>query len=71
MLASTLLISPAPKPVNVRLCLGRVKPGPTGPCINEETGEPIEGFLSRGAFWVAAVAILGGMQGNDGVKVIE
>ena len=58
MLASTLLISPAPKPVKVRLCFGRVKPGPTGPCINDEIGAPIEGLRSRGAFCVAAVAML-------------
>jgi hypothetical protein len=32
MLASTVLISCAPKPVAVRLCLGREMPeGPTGP----------------------------------------
>ena len=58
MLASTLLISPAPNPVKVRLCFGREKPGPTGPCIRDEIGAPIEGLLSRGADWVAAVAIV-------------
>lgn len=31
ILASTLLISAGPKPVKVRLCLGRLKPGPMGP----------------------------------------
>lgn len=31
VIPSTLLISPAPKPVKVRLCLGLEKPGPTGP----------------------------------------
>jgi hypothetical protein len=29
--ASTALISEGPKPVTVLLCLGLVKPGPTGP----------------------------------------
>jgi hypothetical protein len=67
MLASTLLISPAPKPVKVRLCFGRVKPGPTGPCIiRDEIGAPIEGFRSRGALCVAASAILQGFcSGNE------
>jgi hypothetical protein len=67
MLASTLLISPAPNPVKVRLCFGREKPGPTGPCISEEMGAPIEGFRSRGGFWVAVVAILQEMcrEGRD------
>lgn len=60
MLASTLLISPAPKPVKVRLCFRREKPGPIGPCIRDEIGAPIEGFLSRGGVCVAAVAILKG-----------
>ena len=48
ILASTLLMSPAPKPVYARLCFGRVKPGPTGPVIREATGAPIEGLRSRG-----------------------
>lgn len=44
---STLLISPAPKPVKVRLCLGLEKPGPTGPC-RSEIGALVEGRRSRG-----------------------
>jgi hypothetical protein len=48
MLASTLLISPGPKPVTVRLCFGRVKlAGPTGPWSSER-GALVEGFRSRG-----------------------
>lgn len=43
---STLLISPAPKPVNVRLCLGREMPaGPTPPVMST-MGAPVEGRLS-------------------------
>lgn len=45
MLASTLLISDGPKPVKVRLCLGRLNPGPTGPC-KSEMGAPTEGLRS-------------------------
>ena len=48
MLASTLLISAAPKPVAVRLCLGREIPsGPTGPW-RSEMGADVDGLLSRG-----------------------
>jgi hypothetical protein len=57
MLASTLLMSAAPKPVAVRLCLGRLKPGPTGP-TNVEVGAPIESFRSLGARSTAAAAIV-------------
>lgn len=46
MLASTLLISEGPKPVKVRLCLGRLKPGPTGPW-RSAMGAPTEGLRSR------------------------
>jgi hypothetical protein len=46
-LPSTLLISPAPNPVKVRLCLGLVKPGPTGPC--RSIGAPVLGRRSLGA----------------------
>jgi hypothetical protein len=46
MLASTLLISVGPKPVKVRLCLGRLNPGPTGPW-RSAIGAPTEGFRSR------------------------
>lgn len=46
MLASTLLISWAPKPVDVRLCFGLVKPGPTGP-FSSDTGAVVEGRLVR------------------------
>jgi hypothetical protein len=42
---STFLISPAPKPVKVRLCLGLEKPGPTGPC-RSEMGALVEGRRS-------------------------
>ena len=45
MLASTLLISLAAKPVKVRLCFGLVKLGPTGPC-SSVIGAPVEGFRS-------------------------
>jgi hypothetical protein len=45
---STLLISPAPKPVKVRLCLGLEKPGPTGPW-SSEIGALVEGRRSLGA----------------------
>lgn len=46
MLASTFLISWAPKPVAVRLCFGLVKPGPTGP-LSSEIGALVDGFLVR------------------------
>lgn len=48
VLPSTLLISPAPKPVKVLLCLGRLIPaGPIGPW-RWETGALVEGRRSRG-----------------------
>lgn len=56
MLDSTLLISWAPNPVAVRLCFGRVNPGPTGPC-RVEIGAPIEAFRSLGDA-VPAVAMM-------------
>lgn len=44
---STLLISPAPKPVKVRLCLGREMPaGPTEPWMST-MGAPMDGRRSR------------------------
>ena len=46
MLDSTLLISEGPKPVAVRLCLGLVNSGPTGP-LSSEMGALVEGRLSR------------------------
>lgn len=46
MLASTFLISAGPKPVKVRLCLGRLNPGPTGP-RRSAMGAPTEGLRSR------------------------
>jgi hypothetical protein len=55
MLASTLLMSAAPKPVAVRLCFGRLKPGPTGP-TNVEMGAPMESFRSLGALSTVAAA---------------
>jgi hypothetical protein len=54
MLDSTALMSPAPKPVAVRMCLGLEKPGPTGP-VSVEMGAPIEGLRSRGAATAAAI----------------
>lgn len=45
MLASTALISAGPKPVNVLLCLGRLKPGPTA--CSSATGTPMDGLRSR------------------------
>lgn len=47
MLDSTALMSWAPNPVAVRLCFGRVNPGPTGPC-KVEIGAPMEGLRSLG-----------------------
>lgn len=44
MLFSTFLISPALKPVTVRLCFGLVKSGPTGP-LSSEIGALVEGLL--------------------------
>ena len=47
MLASTFLISVAPKPVAVRLCLGREIPsGPTGPW-RSVMGVVVDNVLSR------------------------
>jgi hypothetical protein len=46
MVASTILISAGPKPVNVRLCFKWVNPGPIGPC-RSVIGAPTEGLLSR------------------------
>ena len=55
MLASTLLISEAPNPVAVRLCLGREIPsGPMGPWMSV-MGALVEGLLSR--VWVAMIAV--------------
>ena len=63
MLASTLLISAAPKPVAVRLCLGREIPsGPTGPWMSV-MGALVEGFLSR--VWVAMVGV------RESIEVVE
>lgn len=45
ILASTALISAGPKPVNVLLCLGRLKPGPTA--CSSATGTPMDGLRSR------------------------
>jgi hypothetical protein len=45
--ASTLLISDAPKPVIVRLCLGLVMPaGPIGP-ESSATGADVDGLRER------------------------
>ena len=54
MLASTLLISDAPNPVTVRLCLGLMNSGPTGP-FKSEMGALVEGLRSR--VLVAIVAL--------------
>lgn len=40
------LISPAVNPVTVRLCLGLVKSGPTGP-LSSLIGALVEGLLTR------------------------
>lgn len=45
MLDSTLLMSAAPKPVDVRACFGLVKAGPTGP-RSSDTGALVEGLRS-------------------------
>ena len=59
MLASTLLMSWAPKPVTVRLCLGRLMPcGAIGPC-SSETGALEDRVLSR-----VLVAIVAGEKGQ-------
>lgn len=55
-------MSPAPKPVAVRLCFGRVKPGPTGP-DRVEMGALVEGLRSRGDVAVVAAAMV-----SDGCK---
>lgn len=54
MLASTLLISLAPKPVAVLLCLGLVKLGPTGPA-RSASGELMDGRRSRAGAGVVAI----------------
>jgi len=54
ILASTLLMSPGPKPVTVRLCLGLLKAGPTGP-LRSESGALVEGLRSRGEGAAAAM----------------
>lgn len=54
MLDSTLLISEGPKPVAVRLCLGLVNSGPTGP-LSSLIGALVEGLLSRVVVEVAIV----------------
>lgn len=68
ILASTLLISPGPKPVTVRLCLGLVKfAGPIGP-FRSASGALIEGRRSR-AGADDAVAILTMPTGREGRAV--
>lgn len=57
MLASTLLISLGPKPVTVRLCFGRVKPGPTGPW-SSASGALVEGLRSRGVGLAVAILMM-------------
>lgn len=58
MLFSTFLISPALKPVTVRLCLGLVKSGPTGP-LSSLIGALVDCLRSRGGVvWGVAVAIV-------------
>ena len=54
MLDSTLLISPGPNPVAVRLCFGRVKSGPIGP-LRSEMGALVEALRSRVVVEVAIV----------------
>ena len=66
ILASTLLISAAPKPVAVRLCLGREMPsGPTGPW-RSVMGADEDGLLSR--VRVAMIGYEGSMGGKGGRK---
>lgn len=62
MLASTLLISPAPKPVKARLCLGRVNSGPMGP-LSSEIGALVESLRSRA---VVVVDIVLGYRLSEG-----
>lgn len=50
-------MSPAANPVAVRLCFGREKPGPTGPC-RVEMGAPVESLRSRVGEDVTAAAIV-------------
>lgn len=52
MLASTLLISEAPKPVTVLLCFGLVMLGPTGPEKSPSSGADVEGRRWWAGFWV-------------------
>ena len=65
MLFSTALISWAPKPVEVRLCFGRLKPGPTGPC-KVLMGAPTEGLRSLVEV-VVAISTIGVELSGDGV----
>ena len=65
MLASKFLISAAPKPVAVRLCLGREMPsGPTGPW-RSVMGVEVDNVLSR--VWVAMVLFVWREQVEKGV----
>ena len=64
MLLSTLLISCAPKPVKVRLCLGLLKPGPMGPTRGSLGGAPTDGLRSRAGAALVAVAIVDGSHGD-------
>ena len=52
ILASTLLMSKAPNPVAVRLCLARLKSGPMGP-LSSEIGALVEGLRSLAAMAAA------------------
>jgi hypothetical protein len=57
MLASTVLISCAPNPVAVRLCLGREMPdGPTGP-LRSTMGADVLGRRSWPADLVAVAVV--------------
>lgn len=68
--ASTLLISDAPKPVIVRLCLGLVMPaGPIGP-ESSATGADVDGLRDREGVVVVAmitmVRVVWGVRGFEG-----
>jgi hypothetical protein len=66
MLFSTFWRSLAPKPVTVRLCLGRLKSaGPTGP-LSSEIGALEEGLRSR-----IAVAMMVGRSGACELELVR
>ena len=66
MLASTALISAGPKPVNVLLCLGRLKPGPTA--CSSATGTPMDGLRSRARGLDDMLSCSVGLNGELGIE---